>query len=160
MNELPSKFIQTRTHTHIGLLTLVSIAPRFNLEEITLALAMINHKQPQHTENTPTASVVRVGSWQPQDRTRCYVARYGRGRQDAWAKSNNMWICYLFWELWKSQQVPALCILFLIRVQRQVVRTHSTHKCGKSQVGGAGGRRSANCQLLSRSFLHSSGLRG
>lgn len=90
MNELPSKFIQTRTHTHIGLLTLVSIAPCFNLEKITLALAMINHKQPQHTENTPTASVVRVGSWQPQDRTRCYVARYGRGRQDAWAKSNNM----------------------------------------------------------------------
>lgn len=47
--------------THTGLLTRVSIAPRFNLEEITLALAMINHKQPQHA---PTASVVRVGSWQ------------------------------------------------------------------------------------------------
>lgn len=93
MNELPSKFIHTRIHAHTdtGRLTRVSIAPRFNLEEITLALAMINHKQPQLRRQRAGHG---AGNWQAaatgQDRTRCYVPRYGRGRQDARAKSNNM----------------------------------------------------------------------
>lgn len=89
----------------------------FNLEDITLASAMINHKRtaPKTKENEVKKTTrPRIKDQGPRG------SRHRQAEKEAGGGFyNNMWICYLFGELWKSQQVPALCILFLIRRTRQ-----------------------------------------